>query len=393
MKANLYFLLLIFLFFILFLINFKKEPPNNNEFLIISHSQKIKNYYKVKAVNLKNKENYFLYLNEKANLGEKLTLDNFEIKENKIYFPKISKKEKAFPLFSFSSKVRNFYDEKIKKNLPWPEENILRGIIFGENIENPHLYKNFQKAGISHILVASGSNLVLIFSIFLSFLKNLRLNYKISLIISILILAFYLFLVGFEGSILRAFIFILFLIFIKSFSGRIPLKRNIVLTSLIIILLTFPKEIFEIGTILSFLSFVGIIYISPYIKEKLSFLKIDYLKEVFSQSLASFILVFPFLGFVFNSFNPFGLFFNLPILFLLPIVFILGIFVSPFSYLSLILYPPLLFIKKIVELGNLLPEINIFLPSYFYLTFYSIILLLIYKINKNENAEFNFNLR
>jgi ComEC/Rec2-related protein len=283
MKANLYFFLLIFLAFIVFLLNFQKESPNN-EFLVISHPQKIQNYYKVKAVNLKNKENYFLYLREEVNLGEKLILDNFEIKENRIYFPKIFQKEKANIIFRISSKVRNFYDEKIKKNLPWPEENILRGLIFGENIEDRDLYKNFQKVGISHILVASGSNLVLVFSIFLSFLRNLKLDYKISLLVSIFVLVFYLFLVGFEGSILRAFIFILFLIFIKSISGRIPLKRNIILTALVALLLIFPKEIFEIGTILSFLSFLGIIYISPFIKEKLSFLKSDYLKETISQS-------------------------------------------------------------------------------------------------------------
>ena len=392
MKSNLFFLLLIFLFFILLLINLKKESPNN-EFLVVSHPQKIKNYYKLKAINLKNKENYFLYLNESVGLGEKLILDNFEIRDNKIYFPKILKKEKANIIFRISSKVRNFYDEKIKKNLPWPEENILRGLIFGERIEDNYLYEKFQKTGTSHILVASGGNLVLVFSVFLSFLKNLRLNYKISIFISILILAFYLFLVGFEGSILRAFIFILFLIFIKSFSGRIPLKRNIILTTLIILLLIFPKEIFEIGTILSFLSFIGIIYLSPYIKKKLGFLKSDYLKEVISQSLSSFILVFPFLGFVFNSFNPFGLFFNLPLLFLLPTIFILGILISPLPYLSFILYPPLFFIKKIVALGNFLPEINLFLPSYFYLIFYSIVLFFVYKINKNENIEFNFNFR
>jgi len=392
MKANLYFSLSIFLAFILFLLNFQKESPNN-EFLVISHPQKIQNYYKVKVVNLKNKENYFLYLKEEVNLGEKLILDNFEIKENRIYFSKIFQKEKTNIIFRISSKVRNFYDEKIKKNIPWPEENILRGLIFGENIEDRDLYKNFQKVGISHILVASGSNLVLVFSIFLSFLKNLKLDYKISLLISIFILLFYLFLVGFEGSILRAFIFILFLIFIKSISGRIPLKRNIILTALIIILLIFPKEIFEIGTILSFLSFLGIIYISPFIKEKLSFLKNDYLKETISQSFSSFILVFPFLGFAFNSLNPFGLFFNLPVLFLLPTIFILGIFISPLPYFSFILYPPLFFIRKIAELGNFLPEINLLLPSYFYLTFYFIALFLIYKINKNENIEFNFNFR
>jgi len=110
MKANLYFFLLIFLAFIVFLLNFQKESPNN-EFLVISHPQKIQNYYKVKAVNLKNKGNYFLYLREKVNLGEKLIFDNFEIKENRIYFPKIFQKEKANIIFRISSKVRNFYKD------------------------------------------------------------------------------------------------------------------------------------------------------------------------------------------------------------------------------------------------------------------------------------------
>ena len=394
MKANLYFFIIFFLGLILLILNFKRETPNN-EFLIVSYPQFIKNYQKVKVVNLKNKENYFLYLNreEEIILGEKLVLEDFEINESKIYFPKILRKEKANILFEISFKLKNFYDEKIKKNLPWPEENILRGLIWGEKIEDSNLYKNFQKTGTAHILVASGSNLVLISSIFLSFLRNLKLDYKLSLIFSVFVLSFYLFLVGFEGSILRAFIFALFLILIKGFAGRIPLRRNLLLTILVILLIIFPKEIFEAGTILSFLSFTGIIYLSPFLKERLNFLKSDYLKEIISQSFSSFILVFPFTGYLFKSFNPFSFLFNLPILLFLPHLFILGISFSFLPYLSFTLYPPLFFIKKIVEIGNYLPEINLILPSWFYLVFYFLTFIVIYKINKNENVEFNFNLR
>jgi len=394
MKANLYFFIIFFLGLILLILNFKRETPNN-EFLIVSYPQFIKNYQKVKVVNLKNKENYFLYLNreEEIILGEKLVLEDFEINERKIYFPKILRKEKANILFEISFKLKNFYDEKIKKNLPWPEENILRGLIWGEKIEDSNLYKNFQKTGTAHILVASGSNLVLISSIFLSFLRNLKLDYKLSLLFSVFVLSFYLFLVGFEGSILRAFIFALFLILIKGFAGRIPLRRNLLLTILVILLIIFPKEIFEAGTILSFLSFTGIIYLSPFLKERLNFLKSDYLKEIISQSFSSFILVFPFTGYLFKSFNPFSFLFNLPILLFLPHLFILGISFSFLPYLSFTLYPPLFFIKKIVEIGNYLPEINLILPSWFYLVFYFLTFIVIYKINKNENVEFNFNLR
>lgn len=394
MKANLYFFIIFFLGLILLILNFKRETPNN-EFLIVSYPQFIKNYQKVKVVNLKNKENYFLYLNreEEIILGEKLVLEDFEINERKIYFPKILRKEKTNILFKISFKLKNFYDEKIKKNLPWPEENILRGLIWGEKIEDSNLYKNFQKTGTAHILVASGSNLVLISSIFLSFLRNLKLDYKLSLLFSVFVLSFYLFLVGFEGSILRAFIFALFLILIKGFTGRIPLRRNLLLTILVILLIIFPKEIFEAGTILSFLSFTGIIYLSPFLKERLNFLKSDYLKETISQSFSSFILVFPFTGYLFKSFNPFSFLFNLPILLFLPHLFILGISFSFLPYLSFTLYPPLFFIKKIVEIGNYLPEINLILPSWFYLVFYFLTFIVIYKINKNENVEFNFNLR
>lgn len=395
MKANLYFFLCLFLIFLLF----KFQPPvvSLKKFKVIAYPELIKNYQRVKVLDLDNKEIYTLYLsgNIKLNLGDKLTLENFYLQDRKIYFPQkiIVEKNNNFFLV-LAQKFKEFYDNQIQKNLPWPEENILRGIILGEKIEDNELYQNFQKAGVAHILVASGSNLVLISSIFLLISQNLRiLNFKLTSLLLVLILTFYLFLVGLEGSILRAYLFSLFLIIIKNLAGRIPLKRNIIITLVLIFLLISPKFFLELSTLLSLLSFLGILYLAPFLKSKiLNFIKNNFFAEVLGQTLGSYIFVFPLVNFYFQSFTPFSPIFNLLILPLLPYIFFFGIF-SFLPWFSFLVLPLLYFLKILVNLASIFPSISFSFPFYFYIFYFLILFYFIYKINKNENIEFNFNFR
>ena len=395
MKANFYFFICLFLIFLLFIL--QPQRTSLGRFKVLSYPELLNNYQRIKVLDLANKEIYTLYLSKdiKLSLGDELILENFYLQNEKIYFPQkiIVKKNKNFFL-NLAQKLKEFYDNRIQQNLPWPEENILRGIILGEKIEDYELYQNFQKAGVAHILVASGSNLVLISSIFLLTLRSLKfLNFKIASILLILVLTFYLFLVGFEGSILRAYLFSLFLIIIKNFAGRIPLKRNIIITLVLIFILISPKFFLELGTLLSFLSFLGIIYLAPFLKAKfLNFVKNNFFSEVISQTLSSYIFVFPLVNFYFQSFNIFSPIFNLLILPLLPYVFFLGLF-SFLPFFSFLVLPLLYFLKMLVNLASIFPSISISFPVSFYFLYFLVIFYFVYKINKNENIEFNFAFR
>ena len=391
MKANLFFIFCLFLIIFLIISQQNQKEANEKIFKVLTYPSFFKNFYLTKIIS-ENKKIYFLYLNNDYSLvpGDKIFIDDFVLKENKIFFPKkleIISKNKIIEKVSFFKK---FAKENIQKTLPWPEENILRGIIFGENLEDPELNFYFNKLGISHILVASGSNLVILTNIIFNSLKNFPLINLIFLnVIILFFLIFYLFLVGFEGSILRAFIFSLFLLIIKNFSGRIPLKRNILIFSLFLLVLISPEYLYDLGTILSFLSFTGLIYFSPIISQKLN-LKNKILKEIIVSTFSSFIFTFPVISYYFGNLNFYSLFFNIFILPLIPLIFFLGIIFSSFPILILILFPLLFYLNQLSLLAKYLPTINLNLPLIFVIFYYLILIFLIYKLNRNENIDFNF---
>lgn len=395
MKANAFFFLSLFLIIIFsfFKISlFKRDQV----YFVLDYPYLMNNFKITKLLYLKDLKIYYLYSDyfNEYSPGDILSLEKFKSKENKIFFPqeiKVLKKSKI----SYFSFLRNYLKETIEKSLPWPEENILRGIILGDEIENHELKENFRKIGISHLFVASGGNLVIFTAIIYQIFKKLNFFYKnISSFLTLFFLLFYIFLVGFEGSILRASIFSFIFLLFKTFSGRIVLLRNILIFSIFIIILFSPFIFLEPGTILSYFSFIGIVYLAPFLEEKLKkYLNFENLISIFSSTFASFIFTFPLTGFFFGEINFYGLFFNLLFVPLVSLIFYFGLIFIFLPFFNKALYFLIIFISKISSLAKIFPELPLSLPPLFFVFYYLFLILIIYQLNKNENIEFNFALR
>jgi competence protein ComEC len=286
---------------------------------------------------------------------------------------------------------RNFLELKIENSLPFSEENLLRGIFFGSKFEDKNLKEIFINSGLIHLTAVSGQNLTLMFSIFYEALKNFSfLTPNFLFYLSSFLIIFFIFIMGFEGNVLRAALMAFLLILVKNKFGRLPLKRNILIFTLLIFVLINPFSIIkDIGTQLSFLAITGIFYLAPLIEKRLNFLKIEFLRKTISETFAAQILTLPAILYYFGNFNLFSFIANILVLPLVPYLMSLaGIFlILPFKYLIWLSFP---FLKYIIFVAITFSHFVFYLkiPLIFTFVFYIFIFLEIYSRLKNEIIDF-----
>jgi hypothetical protein len=74
---------------------------------------------------------------------------------------------------SLIKNYRLFLEDKIKSSLPFPEENLFRGIFLGSEFDDKEIKDYFLNSGLIHLTAVSGQNLTIMFSIFYEALKYL----------------------------------------------------------------------------------------------------------------------------------------------------------------------------------------------------------------------------
>lgn len=301
--------------------------------------------------------------------------------------------------FHIPSPIQNyraFLEDQIKKNLPFPEENLFRGIFLGARFDNREVRQQFIDSGLIHITAVSGQNLTLMFSIFYEALKSFSiLSVRLITPLSLVLIIFFVLLMGFEGNVLRAALMGFLLILAKNNFGRLILRRNILVFSLLIFTLAVPESIFEdVSTQLSFLAITGILYLAPVIESKLSFFsQFIFLRKTFSETLSAQIFTLPLILYRFGNINLLSLFANLLVMPLVPyLMAIASIFLFlPIKFLLFIALPLLnyvIFVAKIFSHSVLYYH----LPLIVVLGMYSILLIEIYYLTRDEAIDSNFNL-
>ena len=417
---------------------------------IVSNKQEkeYKNVYKFKVIKRneqKKEQNTYLYINASKNInlnyGDIIKINGkFEkangrrnykgfdyekyLRTNKIYgtitTSKVEKIGHKDTIFSIANNVANKIEEKIVQNLQPTQASICKGLIIGRtgDIEE-EIQENFRITNISHILAISGTHIVYIVSA-INLVFNKLIGKNKTKILIILILIFYMFIVGFTPSMVRAGIMGI----LYNLASLVSRKNNFATSisiSLLLILINNPYSILNIGLQLSYLATVGIVLFNKmfiHYFSNLKFIKKNiYIKtkpklrkfiKIFQESLAIMlsaqIMLFPVL--IYN-FNILGIYFILANL-------LAGIITGPILILSIIfIITPINFITQIVSLilSNLfsllilisdlsnLPKAKIYLPTpnlFFIILYYIVILLIrqIYKLynskKKVTNSEFRF---
>lgn len=284
------------------------------------------------------------------------------------------------------------------QNIKSPMLEILGGIIFGDDAVNPdeETKASFINSGIFHILAASGMNVTLIFGIWFFFAKNLRFNYKFSIITGILLILFYTFMTGFGPPIIRATL-MLTLILIGKFIDRQASTIALLFLVAFLMLLVNPLMLFDIGFQLSFIVTFALILTSPLLVFKFRNKTFNYILGACCIPVIAQIYAAPLQMFYFNTFTMYSVFANIAIIPVLSIVSFIGFISSILAMIppiaqfvcktaDYILNPLLIYIVKVAEFFAGLPHSIIYTrkPMLFQILLYFFIVVSITLFLRNK---------
>ena len=201
-----------------------------------------------------------------------------------------------------------------KKYMKSPNLEVLGGIVFGDDAINPpdSIKNSFINSGLLHILAASGMNVSIIFGIWFFIAMRLKFNYRFSILIGAMLVAFYTLMTGMGPSVLRASFMIEFVLLGKLIDRNTDGIALIFFVAFLMLLYN-PAMINDVGFQLSFVvTFALMLYCPPILLN----IKNKFLEFIASAVLIPIVAQFwaaPIQMFYFNTFAVYSVLANLAI--------------------------------------------------------------------------------
>ncbi len=266
-------------------------------------------------------------------------------------------------IFIKSNKARNIIIKNAESLLLGETGALLTGILLGDKQEiSDEIIENFKTSNLSHMLAVSGTHtsyIILGISYMLS-----KLPKKYAGIITILVLGIFLFITNFTPSVIRACIMAELAIGAKILYRKSDTINNIALSAMII-LISNPFSILDIGFQLSYLGTLGIVMFDKDIEKILSKIKLKGKTiQLLIVTFSAQILIMPIMAYRFNTISLTFFISNLfasPILGVIIILGFITIFVSLISFklakmLSIILD---IFLKLLILIAKFVSNIPV----------------------------------
>ncbi|GBD33796.1 ComE operon protein 3 [bacterium HR34] len=329
--------------------------------------------------------NYRQYLN-KENIGLVSVYPKFEI-INKKQYENFFEKIKGFAL----EQKQNF-KEKIKNNLSQDTASLLNSIVWGYKSDIPKdLSDNLSKVGLRHITAISGLHITLISTLLMESILLLGFWRRQAFLLSVVLVSFYVFLLGFPPSAVRAAIMGGLFLLSQNIGKPTNLLNPVLLAATVMLLFNPLLLKYDIGFQLSFLAVLGIIFWSNFIKDKLKILFFNnenYFLNIISLSISAQIFTIPLVAFYFGIVSLVFLISNLIILPLLPLILFFGFLGSiiPYGEVFLITIWPI--VKLIVLISDFFSSLNFSflniqnLPLMYLVLIYTLLVILTYFVYK-----------
>jgi len=352
--------------------------------LIIKGKEKVSVTYYISSLEEKQK------LKEKIKLGIKLevngifkepinnTIPNTFNYKKYLYNKKIYKIMNADKIKFINNKIniiykiKNYFLDKINKfNLT---KEYMYAFVLGDNgYIDSDVYKYFKNNGVTHLFAVSGMHITFLIMAISIFLKKIHIKNKIIDLIVIIFLFFYMFLIGFSVSVVRASLLYILLLINKKLNIKIN-SIYILYLLFIILLIINPFYIYDLGFIYSFLTSFGLMIFNKKITG-------NYFSKLIKVSVIAFLFSLPITLYNFYEFNLLTILNNIIIVPLVSIIlFPLSLITFIFPFFECILnlgFNILELINKILDLISIniiVPKINII-----FIIIYYFIIYLIYK--------------
>ena len=208
-------------------------------------------------------------------------------------------------IFLYSNSIRNKIIKNINILFPEKTKGLFLGILIGyDNYISDDIKEDFSDSNLSHLLAVSGTHVSYVILGLLILFKFLKIPKIDSKILASVLLVFYLYIIGFTPSVTRAVIMCIISIMQSIVNRKQDIVTTISLSSLLIIISN-PYKIFDIGFLLSYAGTIGIMaFINNFDNIKKDNVKIKLLKVVKNMlyvTISAQILIFPVIIYYFNT--------------------------------------------------------------------------------------------
>ncbi len=219
--------------------------------------------------------------------------------------------------------TRDEFAEGIREGVQEPEASLGSGFLLGQKTALPEkLDQELRLLGLTHIVVASGYNL----SILVRFARRLfaKVSRFTALSLSGLLVFGFANITGFSPSMSRAALITSLSLLAWYFGRKFHPLVLLPFSAAITVYITPSYAWGDIGWLLSFMSFIGVIMLSPLIHSYFwGDKKAGNIRQVFIETMSAQLLTLPIIAFVFGQYSPLALLANLLILPLIPIAMLL----------------------------------------------------------------------
>lgn len=301
---------------------------------------------------------------------------------------KLIKKNNINIISRFANYLSTKIAENVKNTFQEKQAGLLIGILLGnKDYLDEDIVQNFKDSNLSHMLAVSGAHVSYIILGITYFFNIIKSNKKISKIITIILLLFFIVLVGGTPSVTRACLMAIYLIIGTLIYKKPDIKSSICL-SLMIILIKNPYSLFDIGLQLSYGGTIGIILFTKRLLNYNLIIKNEEInvknniKQMAIISICANIIIMPIMAYHFSTVSVTFIISNILAGPIFGIVVILGFLYCIFS----IIFPPIaiilnfilkIFLNILIEITSICSKLPL---SKIYVKTPSIIFILIYYI-------------
>ncbi len=286
--------------------------------------------------------------------------------------------------------IKHFFESHLNRIFHEPQASLAAGILTGAKRSMPQeLSDVFKRAGLSHIIVLSGYNVSIIIIAFSALVAPIA-NRKIVFILCAIMVILFVLMTGASSSVVRAGIFALMILAGKTLGKQAYLPNILLFTAVIMLLLNPFLLWFDIGFQLSFLAFVGIVYLSKPLKKTIakSLFKNfpPSINKVLIETLSAQLMVLPLLSYNFGQISLIAPLSNIMILWMIPLA-MLSSFISALGsiialsigqILAVIAWPLLWYIQYVAEVFTKIPFAMVNAGKHSFLFSFTLYLLLVF---------------
>ncbi len=220
---------------------------------------------------------------------------------------------------------RKYLTTRLNQALPSQDAGLIAGILYGDEKLSRDDRAAFRMAGLMHLVAVSGSNVTIVVQSMFAVTRRARVRRRKAFVISSCALIFFVGMVGFSASVLRAACMGWLMLLAREF-GRLAHGRRLLVVAAFVLVMWEPYTLwYSPGFALSFLAMWGLLDWAPRIEKYLEWIPETWsLRTTIAATIAATLLTAPYLAWMFQRVALAGLITNILAAPLIPWLMALG---------------------------------------------------------------------